>query len=282
MAHFAGVSSTVLGDATISFLADGGGRTKPTASFPASDDEGWGRHRDALSDSGELVTSIGGFLIELPERKIVVDTGIGPVTIDFPGFGPFSGGAFLESLASTGVDPADVTDVVFTHLHLDHVGWTTTERDGNRALTFPNARHLVSRVEWDAWYGRDDPLGPHPELVQKPLDGRIQWLEDGDAVADGVHVLSTPGHSPGHMSVDVWQGGQRLIILGDLIHSPVQLAEPTWRIAFDADPDLAAASRERVLRDLEHPDTTAAVGHFADNVFGQVVWEDGARRWRPH
>ena len=67
MAHFAGVSSKVLGDATISFLADGGGRTKPTASFPASDDEGWGRHRDALSDSGELVTSIGGFLIELPE-----------------------------------------------------------------------------------------------------------------------------------------------------------------------------------------------------------------------
>ena len=84
--------------------------------------------RDALSDSGELVTSIGGFLIELPERKIVVDTGIGPVEIDFPSFGPFSGGAFLGSLASTGVDPADVMDVVFTHLHLDHVGWTTTKR----------------------------------------------------------------------------------------------------------------------------------------------------------
>jgi glyoxylase-like metal-dependent hydrolase (beta-lactamase superfamily II) len=161
------------------------------------------------------------------------------------------------------------------------VGWTTTERDSNRALTFPNARHLVSRVEWDTWYGHDDPVGPHPKLVQKPLDGRIQWLEDGDAVADGVHVLSTPGHSPGHMSCGRLARGTAPDHPGDLIHSPVQLAEPTWHIAFDADPDLAAASRERVLHDLEHPDSTAAVGHFADNVFGQVVWEDGARRWRP-
>jgi glyoxylase-like metal-dependent hydrolase (beta-lactamase superfamily II) len=274
-------SSITVGDIKITFLPDGGGIVIPTALYPASTEAGWKKHTDLLNEEGKFVTSIGGFLIETGEQKIIVDTGIGPVYLDFPGFGPFFGGKYLESLQKSGVSREEVTDLIFTHMHLDHVGWTSIEIGGRRELTFPNARHLVTAAEWESWHGGDSPIGPHPEFVQKPLEGRLTMIAPGDTPAPGITVLSTPGHSPGHISLLLTSGDQRAYLLADVVHGAMQFQEPEWSVAFDTDPVLARQSREGLYEALIKPNTIAIANHFSNTVFGRVVKEGDSYRWVP-
>jgi glyoxylase-like metal-dependent hydrolase (beta-lactamase superfamily II) len=94
-----------------------------------------------------VVNTLGGFLIETGDQKIVVDLGFGDATFEIPDSAVFSGGRFLESLSRTKVDPADVDLLLFTHLHVDHTGWTSVPDSDGRRLTFPNARHFVGSGE---------------------------------------------------------------------------------------------------------------------------------------
>ncbi|MCS6845671.1 MAG: MBL fold metallo-hydrolase, partial [Caldilineales bacterium] len=264
MPQFASLQSVLMGPIRVTYLPDGGGVASPAATFPPSGEAAWQAYADLLTPDGRLVTSIGAFLIEVEDRKILVDAGIGPVHLDFPGFGVYQGGRLLESLAQAGVAPDQITDVVFTHLHVDHVGWVTVEEHGRRRLTFPNARHLVSEVEWRFWYGGNNPAGPNPDTVQKPLAPVIQFVADGQEIAPGLRAMATPGHTPGHLSLVLDGGHQRLILIADLMYSPVQISQPTWSAAFDADPAQANATRLAIFHELTRPDTLTAAGHFAD------------------
>lgn len=279
MPGFAAVSSCQVGTIKIHFLADGGSATEPTVAFPASSPEGWKLHPEHLDEEGKFIGSIGGFLIETGDRKVVVDAGVGPVRIDIPGMGYFQGGNYLNSLAVTGVGRNEVTDVVYTHLHFDHVGWTTQRSDYAWHLTFPNARHLTTDAEWGFWHGGSDAFGPHPESVQRPLEDRLEMIKGGMTVAPGVDIVATPGHTPGHVSLIVSEGDERGIILGDVLHCPVQMTEAEWSIVADVDPELARRSREEMYRELEKPGTFAGINHFADAVFGRLVLAESKRTW---
>lgn len=113
----------------------------------------WAAHRELFDENGKLVFSLGGFLVETGEQKVIVDLGFGDATVPIPPMdGVYRGGRFLDSLRQTGVKPTDVNVVFFTHLHFDHVGWTV--QDGS--LTFPNARYLAGQGEWDFWCGIAD------------------------------------------------------------------------------------------------------------------------------
>lgn len=281
MPDFAPLQSVTLGDLKVTYLPDGGGIVEPTALYPASSAEGWSKYPHLLDADGKFLTTIGGYLIEAGARKIIVDTGIGPVTIPFPGFGPFFGGKFLESLAQTGVARESVTDVIFTHLHLDHVGWTTVAENGGRALTFPNARHAVTQTEWEFWYGGENPAGPDPEAVQRPLAPIITFFNGGDEIAPGIRAFSTPGHTPGHVSLLLETAGQRLYLLADVLHGAMQVTEPEWGVAFDIDPAQARATRDALYADLAQPDTLVAVNHFSGTVFGRIHAGESGRFWEP-
>jgi glyoxylase-like metal-dependent hydrolase (beta-lactamase superfamily II) len=281
MARFAEVQSINVGDFKITFLPDGGGLVSPTAMYPASADKGWADYGDFLDDQGRIVVTIGGFLIETGDHKIVMDVGFGPTTVDFPGFGPFIGGKFLDSLAQTGVSRADVTEVIYTHLHLDHVGWTTVEAHGGRALTFPRARHLCAQAEWDFWLGDETGMGPNPETVRRPLEGKIEFITGGDELAPGMTVLSTPGHTPGHISLRLDAGEQQVYMIADLLHSEVQFYEADWSVVFDVDAEQARKSREGIYPDLARPNVIVADGHFANRVFGRLSQKAGKWVWTP-
>lgn len=270
-----------VGDIQVTFLPDGGGVVNPLALYPASTEDGWQQYEELLDDDGKFITSIGAFLIETADRQIAVDLGIGPVTIPFPGFGPFSGGKYLDSLAQTGVSREDVTDVIFTHLHLDHCGWTTIEENGRRALTYPNARYRVGQTEWEFWYGGDNPAGPDPENVQKLLADRIEFFADGEEVAPGITMLATPGHTPGHMSLRIDGDGQRLFLTGDVLHGTMQLVERDWSVAFDADAEQARATREAMYAELTQPNTLVGVNHFSNRVFGRIRRDGDNYAWTP-
>lgn len=168
--------------------------------------------------------------------------------------------------------------MVYSHLHLDHVGWTAQ----GGALTFPNARHLAGVGEWDFWHGEVDPLfasvGPDPEAVLAPLANRIEAATDGETIAPGVNVMATPGHTPGHTSIVVSSGTDRAIILGDIFHCPLQIDASQMAIIFETDPTLGRQTRERITRELEDPETVAANNHYSNSVFGRVLPGTG-KRW---
>ena len=284
MAHFAELQSKTVGDFKITFLPDGGGLIVPTAMYPTSSEEGWEKYAQLLDDQGRIVVSIGGFLIQTGNEKILMDLGFGPMTIDFPGFGPFMGGQYMESLAQTGVTPDQITQVVYSHLHLDHVGWTSQEVNGKRVLSFPNARHLCTQADWDFWIGDESGMGPSLETVVAPLKEVIQFVSGGDKLAPGLTVLSTPGHTPGHISLRIDAGNDAsndvVYLIVDLLHSAVQFSEADWHVAFDIDPALGRKTREGIYAEISKPNVLIADGHFSGNVFGRLTNENGKWIWR--
>lgn len=277
VAQVAPQESISIGDIRLTYLPDGEGHIVATGAFPASTEAAWQAHRQYLDEDGRLLTNVGGFLIQTGDRNVIVDLGFGDHSVEFPDFATFVGGRFLDSLKQTGVAPGDVDTVLYTHMHVDHVGWTTTGGDN---LTFPNARHVTTEAEWQHWQQPDETgVGPNPAILP-PLAARIDRGEDGECVAPGVNLLSTPGHTPGHSSVVVSSGTDRAIILGDVVNCPVQIAEPEWSVLFDVDAALARRTRDALLAELEGSATAVADGHFTTSVFGRVIPGQGQRLWQ--
>lgn len=218
---------------------------------------------------------------------MLVDLGLGKVDFSVPGFASFRAGSLLENLTAEGVGPGDIDTVFFTHLHHDHVGWTTDQapasyldyEDEVPRLTFPNARYLVTTDEWKHWEGTDEIVGPSKRLVQDPLSGRMGFVNNGERIAPGVTVMQTPGHTVGHSSLLIEGGDERLIVLGDIMHCQVQVEQPDWTFMFDQDQAQARETRERILRELERSHTGLAAGHFSGSVFGHVDKPVARRRW---
>jgi glyoxylase-like metal-dependent hydrolase (beta-lactamase superfamily II) len=216
-----------------------------------------------------LELPLGGFLVRGGDRVVLVDTGVGRVDT-----GTFRGGALLESMARAGVSPAEVTDVVLTHLHFDHVGWTTQKG----AIVFEHATYRCHAADWDHFVS-----GPTREegSVRKlsPLEGRLELFGADAEVAPGISVRHAPGHTPGSAVVVVSDGADRALLLGDAVHCPVELEEDTWEFIFDVDPALATRTREALAREFEGTDVPMAAAHFAGLRFGRLLPGTGRRQW---
>ncbi|SFW86292.1 MBL fold metallo-hydrolase [Amycolatopsis australiensis] len=262
-----------MGDTTVTYLPDGEARIVPAAAFPGTTPDQWSGFLDG---DGRLTFSAGSFLIRTPATAVLVDLGLGAVDFEVPGVGRYRGGALLAGLAAEGLRPADIDVVVFTHLHWDHVGWTGTA-DGD--LTFPAARYVAHAAEWAHWTSSDSPAGPDRAAVQQPLADRIEFVRDGEDLAPGIRVLATPGHTPGHLSVLVTAPGGtgQVLVLGDVLHSPAQVAHPERAFRSHHDPAAADRARGRLLAQAHGTDAVLAAGHFAPAVFGRIR----DRTWLP-
>jgi glyoxylase-like metal-dependent hydrolase (beta-lactamase superfamily II) len=280
-----------LGDTTITYLPDGHGRLDPAVFFPSSQPDGWATHAAYLDEDGWFPVSVGSFLVRTPDQAVLVDLGLGAVDFAVPDLASFRGGRLLDSLAAEGLGPGDVDTVFFTHLHHDHVGWTSNVAPAPNApadqvvegLTFARARHVVAEAEWNHWAGTAELVGPDPAAVQAPLADRLTFVADGDEIAPGVSVLATPGHTPGHSSLRISDPSgrteQRLVVLGDVMHCQVQVTESSWSFLFDHDAEQGVRTREQLLKELEDPAVVLAGGHFAGHVFGRVLPPVARRAW---
>lgn len=247
--------------------------------FPASQPDAWAAHERWLDEDGRYVTTLGAFLVRSGDRTVVVDLGLGAdVTIEIPDFATATSGNLLESLRAAGVAPVDVDTVVYTHLHSDHAGWTS---DAEGELTFPNAEHLIgSSAEFTFWRENPEvPFAPPAASVLDPLEPRLTTASDGHQVAPGVTLRATPGRTPGHQTVIVSSGAERAVIMGDVLHCPVQLVEPEWGVLFDIDAAMARRTREQLLDELEGTDVAVACGHFPEAALGRVIRGEGKRYW---
>jgi glyoxylase-like metal-dependent hydrolase (beta-lactamase superfamily II) len=227
-----------------------------------------------LDADGKFSLSIHGLLVDTGALSILVDTCLGPHPI--PGFGDLSAGAddFLAGLAAAGY-PRETIDVVLcTHLHFDHVGWNTI-REGDRFVpTFPNARYLFARTEWEHWSNETGGVYTTTlDATVRPIvaAGLADFVEPDHKLCDEVRLVPTAGHTPGHVSVEIASQGERAWITGDMTHHPVQWAEPDWKMAADLDPEAASATRRRVAGALAGEPVLVIGTHYAPPCAGHLV-----------
>ncbi|GLY67935.1 MBL fold metallo-hydrolase [Amycolatopsis taiwanensis] len=195
---------------------------------------------------------------------------------------------FLQRLTDAGFHPGSVDLVVLTHLHADHVGWNTREVDGEWVPTFPRARYLTSRTEREFWAGYDMDEARaqmfHDSVIPVEKAGLLDLVnvpDEGAEIVPGLRLLPTPGHTPGHVAVELTSRGRTALITGDCIHHPVQLAHPTIGACVDIDPRQAETSRRMLLGSLAGTDTLVLGTHFAPPTAGYVVAHQDAYRLSP-
>ncbi|MBN7796901.1 MBL fold metallo-hydrolase [Parahaliea mediterranea] len=221
-----------------------------------------------LEGQDGLLISVHGLLVESRGKRILVDTCIGP---HMPGHE--NSIVFLKNLEAAGFSPGDIDVVMCTHLHFDHVGWNTTLIDGQWVPTFPNARYLYARREWDHWNNARDKgfAMTFAECVSPVMEAGLVDLIDMDhAITEEVRLLPTPGHTPGHVSVLIDSRGEQAIITGDMVFHPVQWAEVNWLTGGDGDRDQAVETRCRI-RDRYADTGVLIIGtHFASPTAGYI------------
>jgi len=226
-----------------------------------------------VTPEGHLRLSIHALLVDAPCLRLVVDTCVGN---DRPR--KFLGGLplatdFLKHLEEAGWSREGVDAVVCTHLHVDHVGWNTMLVDGRWVPTFPKARYLIGRREYDYWMAQGD------EEQQIILSDSVKPVFDADLVdlVEMDHRLSaeirlkpTPGHTPGHVSVAIESRGERAFISGDALHHPCQMAHPDWSPVFDTDPAVSQTTRRALLEEAADQPVLLIGTHFAAPTAGHV------------
>ena len=258
-----------VGNVEMVSLIDGQGSGRPTEVFPASSEDVWrNEYAELLDEEGLIHTRYGSLALRSDGKVVIVDTGDGPPD-----------GTLIDDMARKGVEREAVDLVVLTHLHGDHVGWNLT--DGRP--TFPNARYLVPRDDWQYWT-RPEVLRDADRVRDQvvPLEGLavMDLIESEHRITSELTALPTPGHTPGHISIAVSSAGQHAFILGDVAHSPAQAQHTDWSPVFDVDGDLAAATRHAVFDQLESEGLLISSGHFPEQGFGRLARSGGRRYWQ--
>lgn len=248
------------------------------------------------TEAGQLISSIHAFVIDSGDRRIIVDTCVGNDKARRMPRWNLLQTAFLDDLTAAGYPPERIDTVLCTHLHVDHVGWNTKLVDGRWVPAFPNARYLFGRVEFEHWSRPPDPAktGDAPaEVADNVMEcdaiyhdsirpiveaGLHELVETDHSLTDEIRLVSTPGHSPGHVSVVLSSRGESGIITGDLMHHPIQCAIPELASNFDYDVEQARRTRADFIGSHANKKVLILGTHFATPTAGYFV-TDGDR-WR--
>ena len=232
-------------------------------------------------DDTTLKLSIHALLVEAPGLKLVVDTCIGnDRPREITGGQPLAT-PFLQHLGEAGWSRDGVDAVVCTHLHVDHVGWNTMLENGKWVPTFPKARYLIGRREYDFWSAYDDEeqqamLG---DSVKPIFDaGLVELVELDHVISPEIRLTPSIGHTPGHVSVMIESEGERAVITGDMAHHPCQMAHPDWSLG-DNDPKAAALTRSRLFAEWADQTILVIGTHFAAPTAGHVLRDGAAFRF---
>jgi glyoxylase-like metal-dependent hydrolase (beta-lactamase superfamily II) len=234
-------------------------------------------------ESGKLRMSIHALLVETPTVRLIVDTCLGndkkgrrvPTWNDRQG-------RFLEDLAAAGFPRESIDVVLCTHLHVDHVGWNTMLVDGTWRPTFPKARYLFGRVEYEHWRREraDESRAVVFDDSVKPIvdAGLVELVEADQQITPEIRLVPSAGHTPGHVCVLISSGGRQALITGDIAHHPCQLARPEWASTADSDAAAAEGTRRRIFAEYAGSDVLVIGTHYAGPTAGHIVRDGEA--WR--
>ncbi|WP_063047884.1 MBL fold metallo-hydrolase [Nocardia pseudovaccinii] len=307
-----------VGDLEIQPVWDGTMVFNEPPGFPPHDSKEFAPHSRYITSNAEFHADVGGFLIRSGDQLVLVDAGLGPshdggihrpaddpagvqayadmfrrfgmpesevaLTVNALDRQSVRCGSLPESLRGLGVHPRDITDVVVSHMHPDHMGWVSAE---NRS-TFPNAQIWVHSAD-SAYYLEGDPtdetgfrvlLGvPSMRDRMSPAKNQIKLWTNDTHVAPGILLRHLPGHTPGNAIAVVSSAGETAYILGDTFHCAMELIDPTFHIRGDLDPELALRQKDVIRKEIEDGNFPAASSHFPGLSFGRIVTYDRSRTW---
>lgn len=216
---------------------------------------------------GRLKMSVHALVVETPTRRILVDTGLGndKTGRSVPTWNNRSD-PFLETLTAAGFPPASIDTVVCTHLHVDHVGWNTRLVDGEWVPTFPDARYVFVKREYDYWRdhsGNASDAAVFADSVKPIADaGRADFVADDHTLCDDITFIPTPGHSPAHVALHVRSDGAEALLSGDVAHHPCQMAHLDWSSTADFDQAQSMRTRRDLFGRFADTPTLVIAGHF--------------------
>lgn len=244
----------------------------PKAYHAEAEEHDWRFHQ--IREDGKVRLNFGCFVISDGEHLMMVDAGIGE--IEQP---DMVAGLMPQRFDELGFDRSDVELVVYTHMHYDHIGGS--QRNGE--IVFPNARHLFHSKEWEFWKAVDNDFSKAARRIMQPLfDAKVvDFTDEETELMPGIAVRESFGHTPGHLSVEIADGGERVLVGGDLSNHPFQVEHPNWSLPVDNDPNLAAETRDLVFEQIVDTETTFVAGHYPMPGVGRIVTDSGRRVFSP-
>jgi glyoxylase-like metal-dependent hydrolase (beta-lactamase superfamily II) len=285
-----GMREIRVGDVTINSIVEREGPwRKPEIMFPAFDPVIGHRHLAELDPivfdaaRGLVMSTYQTFVVRTPKHTILIDTCTGedkgyPPPMDFPKK------PWLDGFHALGLTFDAIDYVLCTHLHVDHTGWNTRMENGRWVPTFPRAKYIFHRREYEFWEkNAQAPSQPaHSPAIWlqncRPIveAGRAELVDENFSLDDTVFLAAAPGHSPHHCCVHIRSRGQEAIVSGDLMHHALQCREPDWSTIFCWDPAMAAQTRRRFLRNYAGTRTLVMPIHFPAPTAGRIE-PDGER-----
>lgn len=244
----------------------------------------WERLGIPLNERHQMSLGLNSLLVQSQGKTILIETGVGEKERPLAQTERPGGTSLLDELRAAGVAPEDVDVVINTHLHADHCGWNTRkDAAGGYVPTFPRARYLIQRSEWDAaTHPNERTRATYLAENMAPLEasGQLELLEGDVRVTDEVTIVPTPGHTQGHASVVLASGAEKAIYLGDMVQHPVQLERAPWVSSFDTYPLEAMETKKGVVaRAIAEQQLVVAV-HCAYPGLGYMTQTaDGKNKW---
>jgi glyoxylase-like metal-dependent hydrolase (beta-lactamase superfamily II) len=230
----------------------------------------------------QITTPYVCLYLDTGEHRVLLDTGAGKLA-------PTTG-RLVKNLRSEGIDPGTIDTVILTHAHADHIGGNL---DSNGNLAFPNARYVMSRVEWDFWTSNPDlsslNCGDHLKqlLLQcaadmlPPARRRLDLVDDEAEVVPGIRTIAAPGHTPGHVALEISSQGEMLIDAVDTFLHPIMIERIEWYSVVDVYPEKVLASRRRLFERAVDTGAMVMSFHFPFPGLGHVSRTENGFTWKP-
>ncbi len=249
--------------------------------FPAlppellAENRDWLRRAGAIDDNDTLILCFQSYVVRTPHHTILIDSCIGndKPRPQRPKWNMKTDDTYMRALKAADCSVEDIDFVMCTHLHVDHVGWNTRMENGRWVPTFPNARYIFGKTEYDYWTAQHAkaPVPPFGDSVLPVVEARrADIVRDDFAVGDHLRILPTPGHTPGHVAFAVGRTRDDAVFLGDMMHTPLQLRYPELSPRVDVDPAQAAVTRKNFLERYCDTDTLCCTAHFPSPSTGKI------------
>jgi glyoxylase-like metal-dependent hydrolase (beta-lactamase superfamily II) len=240
-----------------------------------AENRSWIRQASALDADDVLILCFQSYIVKTPHHTILVDSCIGndkPRPLR-PKWNMKTDDAYVRAFAAAGFSFSDIDFVMCTHLHVDHVGWNTRLDNDRWVPTFPNARYVFAKNEFDYWTDQNA-KAPVPQFGDSVLPvveaNRAEIVRDDYQIGDHARILPTPGHTPGHVAFTFGRGRDDAVVSGDLMHSPLQTRYPELSVKFDVDQAQAATTRRNFLERYCDTDTLCCTAHFPSPSAGKI------------
>jgi len=219
-------------------------------------------------------------VVNTGDHLVLVDTGAGSLA-------PTTG-RLLQNLKAEGIAPEDIETVILTHGHPDHIGGNT---DAEGKPAFPNARYVMWKREWDFWTSgqAEQRLDEHVrEVLVKfarenlpPIQAQVDLFDRETEIVPGIRAVAAPGHTPGHMALEISSEGEQLLCISDAALHPIHLEQPGWHAVVDFDPKQVVATRRRLLDRAAARKALVLAFHFPFPGLGRVVQKGEGWQWQP-